>query len=126
MLAHTKTHLISSHKNAILLTHGNDQYVIPKKIANKYLVKEKSSRIDDASVSSEKAFEHLVKKFTKAGSLLRGLRTREGLSQLEFAKKLHITQPNLSSMENGKRPIGKDIAKRIEKIFGTDYRYFLE
>jgi plasmid maintenance system antidote protein VapI len=29
-------------------------------------------------------------------------------------------------MENGRRPIGKTIAKRIEKVFGTNYRYFLE
>jgi transcriptional regulator with XRE-family HTH domain len=58
--------------------------------------------------------------------LLKGLRAREGLSQVEFAKKINITQANLSAMENGRRPIGKIVAKRIEKVFGTNYRYFLE
>jgi hypothetical protein len=29
-------------------------------------------------------------------------------------------------MEKGIRPIGKIIAKRIQKAFGVDYRYFLE
>lgn len=71
-------------------------------------------------------FDNLDKKHTKAGALLKGLRLREGLSQIEFAKKIKVTQANLSNMENGKRPIGKIIAKRIEKAFGTNYRYFLE
>jgi transcriptional regulator with XRE-family HTH domain len=66
------------------------------------------------------------KEYTKAGVLLRGLRLRENLSQVEFAKKIQITQANLSNMENGRRPIGKIIAKRIEKVFGTNYWYFLE
>ena len=45
---------------------------------------------------------------------------REGLSQIEFAKKLHISQPNLSAMENGRRVIGKELAKRVADIFGLD------
>lgn len=32
-------------------------------------------------------FEKLDAKFTKAGALLKGLRLRDGLSQIEFAKK---------------------------------------
>jgi len=43
-----------------------------------------------------------------------------------MAKKINITQADLSKMENGKRPIGKIIAKRIEKMFDVSYRYFLE
>lgn len=71
-------------------------------------------------------FAKLDKKLTKAGSLLKGLRTREGLSQIVFAEKIALSQANLSAMENGRRPIGKTVAKRIQKIFGVDYRYFLE
>lgn len=71
-------------------------------------------------------FSNLEKQYTKAGVLLKGLRLRENLSQIEFAKKIKVTQANLSATENGKRSIGKIVAKRIEKIFGTNYRYFLE
>ncbi len=71
-------------------------------------------------------FEGLEKKLTKAGALLKGLRTREVLSQVLFAKKIQVTQANLSNMENGRRSIGKIIAKRIKKIFHIDYRYFIE
>src|SRR5689334_11806637 len=76
--------------------------------------------------SSKNIFAQLEKELTKAGALLKGLRTRENLSQIAFAKKIVTTQANLSAMENGRRPIGKIIAKRLEEIFGVDYRYFLE
>jgi len=77
-------------------------------------------------VTADEVFAQLNNQFTKAGTLLKGLRAREGLTQEQFAKKIAMTQANLSKMENGKRPIGKQIAKRIEKVFGTHYRYFLE
>ena len=52
---------------------------------------------------------HPTEKYSKAGALLRGLRVREGLNQAEFAKIIDTTQANLSSMENGNRPIGKNL-----------------
>ena len=57
--------------------------------------------------------------------LLKGLRYREGLSQIDFAKKLNVSQTNLSAMENGRRAIGKELAKRIAVLFEVDYRIFL-
>jgi len=47
------------------------------------------------------------------------------MSQGELAKKLGIPQGNLSKMENGKRPIGKAMAKRLSEILNIDYRVFL-
>ena len=76
-------------------------------------------------VPPEDIFGNIEKQYTKAGVLLRGTRHREGLTQAEMAKKINVTQADLSKMESGKRPIGKIIAKRIEKIFGVNYRYFL-
>jgi hypothetical protein len=32
---------------------------------------------------------------------------------------------NLSAMENGRRSIGKELAKRIAEQFDMDYRHFL-
>ncbi len=57
--------------------------------------------------------------------MLRGLRNREGITQAELGKLLDIEQTNISKMELGKRQIGKQIAKRLAKIFDTDYRLFL-
>ena len=129
MSEHTKKHRISahSHGSTLYVTDRHTTYAIPRKIADKYVLEnEKLKKSARSSVSAKIIFEKLDKKFTKAGALLKGLRAREGLSQVEFAKKINITQANLSTMENGRRSIGKIIAKRIEKVFGTNYRYFLE
>lgn len=128
MSEHTKKHHISAHSHGskLIITHLHTIYAIPKKIAEKYVVENIKKKKMKKSISLKTIFDNLDKKYTKAGALLKGLRLREKLSQVEFAKKINITQANLSNMENGRRPIGKIIAKRIEKIFGTNYRYFLE
>lgn len=54
-----------------------------------------------------------------------GLRHREGLTQVKIGSMLGIPQGNISQIEHGKRPIGKQIAKRIAELFKTDYRLFL-
>ncbi len=124
MSAHTKKHLIKkrSHRRSTILyiVEGAKIYAIPKQVAEKYLVKSKDT------VSSDEVFASLERQLTKAGALLKGLRTREGLTQAEFSETIGVTQANLCNMENGKRPIGKSIAKRIDKVFSVHYRYFLE
>ena len=47
------------------------------------------------------------------------------MTQVELAKKIKTDQRNISAMENGKRPIGKEMAKRLAKVFKTDYQVFL-
>lgn len=56
---------------------------------------------------------------------LRGFRYRDGLTQTILGEMIDVKQTNISKMEKGKRPIGKTIAKRLAKIFKTDYRLFL-
>lgn len=73
----------------------------------------------------QSAFSGLVEKFSETGVTLRGFRLREGWTQTELAEKIDVNQANLSKMEHGKRPIGKQMAKRLASLFGTDYRIFL-
>jgi DNA-binding XRE family transcriptional regulator len=112
----------------LYITDHHISYAIPKRVAVKYIIEnEKINKREKNNIGFiKKIFDKLDAKYTRAGALLKGLRLREGLSQVKFAKKISVTQANLSNMENGRRPIGKIIAKRIEKIFGTNYRYFLE
>jgi DNA-binding XRE family transcriptional regulator len=109
-------------KNELKLqdTRGNI-YIIPKSIAKQYILEG-----DETSISSDVFFAPLERKYTKAGLLLRGLRIREGLTQEKFSKKIDVTQANLSKMELGHRAIGRTIAQRIEKVFGVNYKIFLE
>ena len=60
-----------------------------------------------------------------AGHSLRGVRYREDVSQRQLAKLTGVSVQNISAMENGRRPIGKDMAKRFAKILNVDWRLLL-
>ncbi|WP_158615009.1 helix-turn-helix domain-containing protein [Legionella septentrionalis] len=104
-----------------MVTWHGAHYALPVKIIEKYKVKEG----DKSHSSIEDIFGDLINEYGEPGLLLKGLRHREGLSQIELAKILNITQTNLSAMENGRRAIGKELAKRISEKFEIDYRIFL-
>jgi transcriptional regulator with XRE-family HTH domain len=59
------------------------------------------------------------------GVALRGARKRESLTQKQLADLLGIKQAHISEMEHGKRPIGKEMAKRLATILRVNYRVFL-
>lgn len=56
---------------------------------------------------------------------LRGARAKEGLTQRNLAAMMNIPQRHISEMENGKRSIGKAMAKRFAEILKVDYRVML-
>ncbi|MFH0811269.1 MAG: helix-turn-helix transcriptional regulator [Pseudomonadota bacterium] len=60
-----------------------------------------------------------------ASVALRGARKKESLTQKQLAELIGISQPHVSEMEHGKRPIGKEMAKRLAKVFNGTYRVFL-
>ena len=59
------------------------------------------------------------------GLALKGARKRETLTQKQLAELLGISQTHISEMEHGKRPIGKEMARRLAKVLKVDYRAFL-
>ncbi len=59
------------------------------------------------------------------GTYLAGARHREGLTQRQLADKTDIPQRHISEMENGKRPIGKETARKLAEALTVDYRVFL-
>jgi DNA-binding XRE family transcriptional regulator len=59
------------------------------------------------------------------GVYLRGIRLREELTQEALAKLTGISRSNISAMEHGKRPIGKETAKKLATALNCDYRRFL-
>ena len=61
-----------------------------------------------------------------AGHSLRGVRYREDVSQRQLAKLTGVSVQNISAMEHGRRPIGKEMAKRSAKVLNTDWRLLLE
>jgi DNA-binding XRE family transcriptional regulator len=64
--------------------------------------------------------------WNSGGVALRGARSKEGLTQKQLAALVGIAQHHISEMENGKRPIGKETAKKLAEALGiADYRVFL-
>jgi ribosome-binding protein aMBF1 (putative translation factor) len=60
-----------------------------------------------------------------SSEVLRGARYREGLTQKQLAAKVGVKVSHISEMERGKRPIGKEMARRLAKALNADYRVFL-
>jgi DNA-binding transcriptional regulator YiaG len=59
------------------------------------------------------------------GSALTGARYKEGVTQREFSKITGIPQRHISEMENNKRSIGKEMAKKLGKALNISYKVFL-
>ena len=59
------------------------------------------------------------------GVCLRGSRYKEGITQKQLANMIGIPQRHISEMENGKRTIGKEMAKRLGKALNIGYKVFL-
>lgn len=77
------------------------------------------------SVPWREAFKKEIAKYGEGGLALRGLRARESLTQKQLAELIGVSPHHISEMENKKRPIGKEIAKRLAKALNADYRVFL-
>lgn len=63
--------------------------------------------------------------WNSGGVSIRGGRGKEGLTQKQLAELTGIAQHHISEMENGKRPIGKETARKLAAALHIDYRVFL-
>ena len=75
---------------------------------------------ESESVAWEKLARDRLAKYKASGLALRGARYREGLSQKELARRSGVSQENISRMENGHRPVGDKVAKKLAKILRVD------
>ncbi len=62
---------------------------------------------------------------TLPGVALAGARAKEELTQQELSKLTGMPQRHISEMENGKRTIGKERAKKLAKALNIGYKVFL-
>lgn len=54
------------------------------------------------------------------------MRYREDILQRVLAEKSGVTQNEISNIENGKRPVGEKVAKKLAKTLNFDYRLLFE
>lgn len=94
-------------------------------IYNKSKFQKQSNANSSGNIPAEEVLPELKDDVLRPAMVLRGIRHREQLTQKELAKKLGIRQHHLSEMENAKRPIGKNLAKKLAEALRTDWRMFL-
>lgn len=58
-------------------------------------------------------------------AILRGSRVKEGLTQVQLSAMTGIPRRHISEMEHGKRPIGRESARKLAQALNCDYRVFL-
>jgi DNA-binding transcriptional regulator YiaG len=107
------------------MSENGQFYKLPQDLLKKYEVRGKTTKFRvlnkslNESIEPREAFAEINAKYSKSGALLKAVRLREGLNQESFARLIKVTQGDLSKMERGKRPIGKNLATRILKKFGS-------
>ena len=72
-----------------------------------------------------RAFKEEIDAYEEGGLMLRGSRYKADITQKELADAIGVSPHHISEMENGKRPIGKEMAKRFGDFFKINYRMFL-
>lgn len=75
-------------------------------------------------INSEVSNKH-KENYHTPGYYLHLFRLRANLSQIKLAENIGIKQHHISEMEKNKRPIGKNLAKKLAIALDCDYKKFL-
>ena len=119
MQVHTKKHHTESMVTLRLrLSRDNAERV-------KNFVATIESEPEGNSISYEAFFEKHFPSKTEQEITLAGYRYREDLTQQQLAELTGINRRHISEMEHGKRPIGKENAKKLAEVLHCDYRSLL-
>ncbi len=85
----------------------------------------KTAKVKERLIPWREAMKDHLKKYTEAGVMLRAHRHKAEMTQSELAEALNVGTHQISEMENGKRPIDKEMAKKLGEVFKCNYRAFL-
>lgn len=116
MQAHTKKHLTDDLVTVQLRVRRTNV-----KLVQRYA--ESLENDETRSYSVAEVFPEYVGKGHQLA--LRAYRLREGLTQKQLTALTGIPQHHISEMENGKRSIGKERAKKLAEALHCDYRQLL-
>ncbi len=117
MSAHMKKHLTK-------VSIGKKEFQIPKKEAQAVLALVESIGIS-SNTPSEVVFKEVAKNRPKGAVYLRGIRTREDISQKQLEKMTGVPVSNISKYESGSRKITESIAKKFAKALKIEVKKLL-
>jgi DNA-binding XRE family transcriptional regulator len=118
MLEHTKKP--RTDKTVVLTFHGPER--------NRKAAIDALSRLGFVDTTGSIPWRDAFPEFkgNESGTILRGARQKEELTQKDLSEKTGIPQRHISEMETGKRSIGKNRAEKLAKALNIpDYRIFL-
>ncbi len=122
MLARMKKPITEKYSEICILVPSKDA----QEIQNHVMECLRSAGHDNISVSGKELYSvDEVFPDSHPGRILKGLRTREDLTQVQLAEKAGLKPHHVSEMENGKRVIGKAMARRLAKVLNSSYQMLL-
>ncbi len=116
MRVHTKKHPTNELVNVTLRVHRNNIHLLQR-------YAEILERVEERSHTVAEVFPEYIGREQQIA--LRAYRNRERLTQKQLSALTGIPQHHLSEMENGKRTIGKERAKKLAEALHCDYRRLL-
>lgn len=119
MLEHTKKHPTDEMVTLRLRVHRSNAERIKRFITSIEAGEQSESR------PWREVFTEMRPEDTVPSAILRGSRVKEELTQAQLSEMTGIPRRHISEMEHGKRPIGKETARRLAKALKCDYRVFL-
>ncbi|MBF0363092.1 MAG: helix-turn-helix transcriptional regulator [Oligoflexia bacterium] len=126
-----KKHHTNNNSNVDLITVKIESprlkiFLLPKEEVDGLIKLLKRYQVDEKdTVPWKEGFKGLLEKSSSGGIAIRAEREMAKMTQVQLAEELNVTQHVISEMENGKRSIGKNMAKKLAVVFKTDYRLFL-
>jgi hypothetical protein len=97
--------------------------------SNAERIKEYVSSLEGGSDREARPWREVIKELRPAddipSAILRGSRLKGEMTQVQLSEMTGIPRRHLSEMEHGKRPIGKETAKKLGTALACDYRVFL-
>lgn len=119
--------LTKKHHTDLIIRYDSEIHSF--KDVPKYKLKPIIQSLEDYEEDSIPWREVFKEDFEKAGGeipyMIKAHRHGKSMTQKQLAKLLNMPQGNLSQIENGKRTVGKKLAKKLGKIFNVGYRVFL-
>ena len=95
--------------------------ILKKDYGNKLIIED-----DEWMDITETEWYKKIKARMKSNDYMRVYRETRGLTQDQLGKRLGgISRQNISAMEKGRRPIGKEAAKKLAEVFNTSVEKFL-